>query len=104
MSNTKLNRDEKEYLRELKTAQDVKGGELFFYPDIGFTVAVLPAGDVCRVATYVSSPLEQKFRRKVGAFNALCRLMDDEFILIPLPDGFHNWAEQFAQLCAEYQA
>ena len=85
MSNTKLSKVQKMGLVEMQQIHSEDSGELYFFPDVGLTVAMLPAGNVCRVATAINSPWEKKFRRKVGAFKALERLENGEDMLILMP-------------------
>lgn len=99
-SNTKLSREEKEILVDLKNEFAEKNGRVFYFKEAGMTVAMMLAGEVCKVATAISSPLEKKFRRKVGAYNAISRVMlDNEFALIPTPYNCGVWAEEFVDVC-----
>jgi hypothetical protein len=104
-SNTKLATVEKEILVDMKIEFAEMGGELFYFPAIGLTVAMVPAGEVAKVATAVASPLEKKFRRKVGAYKAIERVMwNHEYTLVPLPYSLEHFAESLAATCANLQA
>ncbi len=99
-SNTKLNTEEKEILVEMKIEFADLGGEVFYFPEHGLTIAMIPAGEVTKVATSVSSPNEKKFRRKVGAYKAINRVMwDGEYMLVPMLVSNEIWAREFAVLC-----
>ena len=101
-SNTKLTAEEKEMLVEMKIEFADLGGEVFYFPEHGLTIAMLPAGEVTQVATSVSSPNEKKFRRKVGAYKAVSRLMwEVEYMIVPMLASNEIWAYEFAELCSE---
>jgi len=101
-SNTKLTAEEKETLVEMKIEFEELGGEVFYFPNHSLTIAMIPAGDVTRVATSVSSPNEKKFRRKVGAYKAINRLVwDGECMIIPTIASNEIWAHGFADLCSD---
>lgn len=103
-ANTKLTREQKdqriEWLCELKFS----GGET---ANVGmFTVAKLPDFEGSKMAHFsvsVCSETEQKFRRKVGEYHALRRLMEFNGNWITLPNSIT--AASLANLLDdEYQA
>ncbi|MFI3219376.1 MAG: hypothetical protein QX189_09675 [Methylococcales bacterium] len=101
-SNTRLSADEKEILVDMKEEFADAGGEAFYFPESGLTVAMLPAGVVTKVATAFSSPMEKKFRRKVGAYKAISRVWwDCECMLIPSVACNEDWASEFNMLCVD---
>ena len=104
-SNTKLSTEEKEILVEMKIEFEGLGGEVFYFPESGITIAMLPAGEVTKVSTSVSSPNEKKFRRKVGAYKAINRVMwDGEYMLVPMLQDNEIWAREFVEICGDCQA
>ena len=98
-SNSKLNKDEKIILREMKLDFDSREGEIFSYPETGVTIAIEHKGvHTSRVSMSVMSPDEKKFRRKVGEYHALNNLMyNDRFMTVPRVDAL-----SFALYLAEY--
>lgn len=109
MSNTKLNSDQKAELAALRA--DVADSEgraaVFFFKDEGVTVAMqLPADYMgeneqarcAYVSVSVASGDEQKFRRKVGEFQALSALEAGQSFLVRLP--YDDWADFAADTAA----
>jgi hypothetical protein len=82
-SNTKLSKDQKEFLRAMRENQaDLSRGEfkVFHYPERRVTIGVkYSEGDnAARVFVSLASPDETKFRKKVGEYNV--RSMFDEYL------------------------
>lgn len=80
-SNSKLDRDQKAERKELMA--DLPAGSTMAMSADGFTALVVPAGAVNMLFTAVASPDEEKIRRKVGEYTALCRWVDG--IGVPIP-------------------
>ncbi len=103
VSNSKLDRDSKADRKVLLAALTAAGGQIFSFPNAGWgvTIAVMPEFEgsrTMRVAVAVASPAEEKFRRKVGEYVALCHMDDGQSIAVPAvdPDNMLSFAEDFA--------
>ena len=81
-SNSKLSAEQKEIFKGMKADFT---GEIFSFPEAGLTIAIEHKGlNTSRVAMSVMSPDETKFRRKVGKYHALSKLMyNGEFMTVP---------------------
>jgi hypothetical protein len=84
-SNTKLTPMEKQDLREFK--RDM-AKNMAFGQSGRVTVLAQITGNVVRFSTAVASPDEQKIRRKVGQYHALCRWDVEQFAVMPVPPTF----------------
>ena len=86
-SNSKLDCEQKEILREMKSEFSDKHGQIFSFHENGVTIAIMQAfagANTIKVATSVASPDEKKFRRKVGEYHALANMLyNDKFIVLP---------------------
>lgn len=100
IANTKLTKDQKAERREWIDELEYAGGEV---ANAGmFTVAKLPdfAGSkMAHFSVSVCSDTEMKFRRKVGEYHALRRLMEFKGYWITLPAVIS--AQQFAESLAD---
>ena len=84
-SNTKLTPDQKFILKDLKHLAKMRGIELANNGQT--TVAYVIKGNTIRFSTSVMSEDETKFRRKVGEYYALIRLMDyDNYVVLNIDD------------------
>ena len=84
-SNTKLTPDQKFILKSMKTMAKMQGVDLINNGET--TIAYMVKGNTVRFSTSVKSMDETKFRRKVGEYNALVRLMDyDNYIVLNIDD------------------
>lgn len=80
-SNTKLFLHEKAYLKELKQEAKLLGIKLANNGET--TIAYSFKGTTVKFSTAVMSCGELKFRRKVGEYHALTRLMEyDNFVVL----------------------
>lgn len=84
-SNTKLTPDQKFILKDLK--KEARDNGINWANNGETTIAFKRMGNTVRFSTSVSSPDETKFRRKVGEYYALIRLMDhDNYVVLNLSD------------------
>ena len=84
-SNTKLDSEQKSILRNMKIEAKDNGIKLCNNGET--TIAFKYMGNTVRFSTSVSSPDETKFRRKVGEYHAITRLMwDNEYVVLNLTD------------------
>lgn len=100
MSNTKLNADQKSDLKAYKAGNPT--AEFFSFPEHNVTVLMFrefPRAKMVRVSVSVSSSDEQKFRIKVGEYNAANNMELGEFIKVNVPDRrSFEFAENMAAL------
>lgn len=82
-SNTKLTKAQKAELREFKL--NYMTDNMAFATCGPVTVLVQVTGNVVHFATSVSSPDEVKFRRKVGEYCAMERLLARQTAFMPNP-------------------
>jgi hypothetical protein len=83
-SNSKLDKFEKAALKDMKAQHAADGGTLV--QDAGFTMAVMPAfpgSKMVRVSVSFASEMETKLRPKVGAYMALSKMFEGEFVQVP---------------------
>lgn len=82
-SNTKLDFEQKEILRDMRNEAGKLGVVIEHFPEVGVTIASLNKGNTARVATAIMSDDERKYRKKVGEYYALSRLLyEDRFIVV----------------------
>ena len=88
MSNSKLNRVQKQFRREMLSYLKENGGYIRQNISNGRTVVVSPVFSGSRmviVSVSNMSPDEQKFRRKVGEYYALFSMFEDHaYIQLPV--------------------
>lgn len=107
-SNTKLDKVDRDDRKQMLFEIERLGGALFSFPDcgaFGVTVLCVPQFENSRmmqVAVAVASPNEQKFRRKVGEYVALCHWFDGNTITVPVVDDMQYFAEGFADALFAY--
>ena len=81
-SNTKLAADQKED-RKMLIENLPEGYQLAQSADKRVTVLIVPAGVVSHMSVSIGSAHEQKYRRKVGEYVALCHYFDGECTIVP---------------------
>jgi len=87
-SNTKLCPELKSILKDIKT--EARDTGIQWGNNGKTTVAWKLMGNTVRFSTSVTSPDETKFRRKVGEYTAITRLMwDNEYVVLSIND-FYN--------------
>lgn len=87
-SNTKLDHTQKSILKGVKKEAREKG--IKWANNGETTVAWKLMGNTVRFAMSVSSPDEIKFRRKVGEYHAITRLMwDGEYTIMSILDFYY---------------
>jgi hypothetical protein len=96
---TKLTEDQKLDLKYLKANYKPK---FIYFPDFGVTFAMVPhleASNFLRVSVAYASKSEPKFSKKVGAFHAAVRLLeDDKYIIVPKTVNFYTLAYTLTDL------
>lgn len=84
-SNTKLDATQKSMLKDIK--KEAKQNGIKWVNNGETTIAYKYMGNTVRFAMAVRSPDETKFRRKVGEYLAITRLMwDDKYTIMRTPD------------------
>lgn len=85
---TKLTADQKEILADMKIDAATMGIKVV--NDGNTTIAYMVQGNTVRFSTSVTAPTEKKFRRKVGEYLALNRLIEDNEYVIMNKFDFDN--------------
>lgn len=93
-SNTKLNSLQKSVLKDMKIEALEKG--IQWADNEETTIAFVLKGNTIQFAISVTSPDEIKFRRKVGQYHAISRLMwDGEYTVMNTSDFYHMMRDVF---------
>jgi hypothetical protein len=94
MANSKLEREQKEILKELKAGLHFPGNWKVTVTRVSevTTLAWADRGNTIAFSLAVMSPDEEKFRRKVGEYWALSRFYDGEVVKMG--------REDFSQMCS----
>lgn len=98
MSNSKLSDSQKQTLKRVK--RDNPDIHLFSFPECGVTVAVRRTGETMgEFSVSIMSNLEQKFRRKVGEYWAINRMLDGQVLPCVMPEEhvMKTWASNLAE-------
>ncbi len=103
-ANTKLTKEQKAQRREWLDEMEYLGGEVANAGNI--TVAKLsdfPGSKMAHFSVSVCSDTEKKFRRKVGEYHALRRLMEfyGEWVTLPAVISAQQFAESLADTYEE---
>ena len=84
-SNTKLDSEQKSILKDIK--KEARDNGINWANNGETTIAWRYMGNTVRFSTSVASPDETKFRRKVGEYHEITRLMwDNEYVVLNLTD------------------
>ena len=101
MAQSKMNHEEKQEVRDLIANFESDGVMLFYFPDIGLTLAIereFPKARNAKVGISWQADTETKFRKLVGADKALRRLAFASFP-VPVEEGYErDFAEAFADM------
>ena len=96
MSNSKLTSTQKQF-RKWFIAKNP--GLLFYsFPEMGVTVAIRETGmSMAEFSVSIASDTEQKFRRKVGEYTAIKRIIDGQVLpVVKWSDNLGDIAEKIA--------
>ena len=84
-SNTRIFASQKAWAKEQKRTLRNVGGDVFHFTSEGVTAAIRPkfaGSEFVEVSVAIMSESEKKYRKSVGAYYALCRLEDGNYITI----------------------
>lgn len=95
MSNSKLTNQEKYFRKEAILLNP--GLQLFSFPEMGVTVAIQETGmNMAAFSVSIASDSEQKFRRKVGEYVAIKRMLDGQVLPVVKYDSLEVMAREIA--------
>ena len=83
-SNTKLTREQKDFLKNLKFQNPEI--QFFSFPEFYATVAIaeeFPGSKMVKVSISYCATTEQRFRNKVGQYHAAMKMLAGEFVKVP---------------------
>lgn len=110
MSNTKLSKTAKNFVKADRARFEAAGVNFFSFPEFGVTVAVSPDMDyhtpadssMVRVSVSICSHDEEKFRKWTGIANVIQKLEFEEFVKVVRPAYLEDFARQLAVLSIGY--
>lgn len=96
MSNSKLTSEQKQFRKEAIYLNPHI--QFFSFPEMGVTVAICETGiNMGAFSVSIASVFEQKFRRKVGEYMAIKRMVDGQILPVKIYDGLQYVAAEIAR-------